>query len=120
LESIGFSSKLNREISQRRSIRALHEASTQPPVVMAANALIGETIPADRADLHAGVVVSRSADKLTGGTHQAPRLTSARMVSTRQSSANPSAVLLADFLRLRRETRPETHEAGYRCDRSIG
>jgi hypothetical protein len=34
----------------------LHEASTQPPVVIAANALIDETIPADRADLHAGVM----------------------------------------------------------------
>jgi hypothetical protein len=109
-----------RFLNANPSIRALHEASTQPPVVMAGNALIDETIPADRADLHAGVAVSRSADKLTGGTHQAPRLTSARMVSTRQSNANPSAVLLADFLRLRPETRPETHEAGYRCDRSIG
>ena len=93
-----------RFLNANPSIRALHEASTQPPVVMAGNALIDETIPADRADLHAGVVVSLSADKLTGGTHQAPRLTSARMVSTRQSNANPSAVLLADFLRLRPET----------------
>jgi len=109
-----------RFLNANRSILALHEASTQPPVVIAANALIDETIPADRADVHAGVVVSRSADKLTGGTHQAPPLTSARMVSTRQSNANPSAVLLADFLRLRPETRPEAHEAGYRCDRSIG
>jgi hypothetical protein len=83
-----------RFLNANRSIRALHEASTQPPVVIAANALIDETIPADRADLHAGVVVSRSADKLTDGTHQASRLTSARMVSTRQSDANPSAVCL--------------------------
>ena len=80
-----------------RSIRALHEASTQPPVVIAANALIDETIPADGADLHAGVVVSRSADKLTDGTHQASRLTSARMVSTRQSNTNPSAVCLPTY-----------------------
>jgi hypothetical protein len=29
---------------------------------MAANALIDETKPADRPDVHAGVVVSRSAD----------------------------------------------------------
>ena len=64
-----------RFLNANRSIRALHEASTQPPVV-AGNALIDETIPADRADLHAGIAVSRSADKLTGGTHQAPRLTS--------------------------------------------
>jgi hypothetical protein len=100
-----------RFLNADRSIRALHEASTQPSVVMAANALIDETIPAERADVHAGVVVSLSADKLTGGTHQASWLTSARMVSTRQSNANPSAVLLADFLRLRPEARPETHEA---------
>jgi hypothetical protein len=72
-----------------RSIRALHEASTQPPVAMAANALIDEAIPADRADVHAGVVVSLSADQLTGRTHQALRLTPASMVSTRQSNANP-------------------------------
>ncbi|HWF48919.1 MAG TPA: hypothetical protein VG168_18060 [Bryobacteraceae bacterium] len=75
----------------------MHEASTQPPVVIAANALIDETIPADRADLHAGVMVSRSADKLTDGTHQASRLTSARMMSTRQFNANPSAVCLPAY-----------------------
>jgi hypothetical protein len=75
----------------------LHEASTQPPVVIAAKALIDETIPADRADLHANVVVSRSANKLTDGTHQASRLTSARMASTRQSNANPSAVCLPAY-----------------------
>jgi hypothetical protein len=46
---------------------------------MAANALIDETMPADRADLHAGVVISLSADKLTDGTHRASRLASARM-----------------------------------------
>jgi hypothetical protein len=44
-------------------------------VVIPANALIDETIPADRADVHAGVVVSLSADKLTDGTLQASRLT---------------------------------------------
>ena len=70
-----------------RSIRALHEASTQPPVAMAAKALIDETIPADRADVHAGVVVSLSADKLTGGTHQASRLTSANAIPSVVSSA---------------------------------
>jgi hypothetical protein len=44
----------------------LHEASTQPPVVIAANALIDETIPADRADLHAGVdVTGRPVDPAT-------------------------------------------------------
>jgi hypothetical protein len=102
-----------RFLNTNRSIRELHEASTQPPVVIAANALIDETIPADRADVHAGVVVSRSADKLTGGTHQAPRLTSARMVSTRQANANLSSILIAYFLRLRAEMRSETHEAGY-------
>ena len=42
---------------------------------MAGNGLIDETIPADRADVHAGVVVSLSADKLTDGTLQASRLT---------------------------------------------
>jgi len=64
---------------------------------MAANALIDETIPADRADVHAGIVVSLSADKLTDGTHQASRLTSARMVSARQSNATPSVVCLPTY-----------------------
>ena len=108
-----------RFLNVNRSIRALHEASTQPPVVMdgrlGRNALVDEETPADRADVHAGVVVSLSADQLTGRTHQALRLTPASMVSTRQSNANVSG-LLADLLRLR----PEAHEAGYRCDRSIG
>jgi hypothetical protein len=95
-----------RFLNANRSILALHEASTQPPVVIAANALIDETIPADRADVHAGVVVSRSADKLTGGTHQAPRLTS--------DGVNPpiqhehASGLLADLLR----PRPATHRSG--------
>jgi hypothetical protein len=86
-----------RFLDANRSIRALHEASTQPPVVMAANGPIDETIPADRTDVHAGVVVSLSADKLTDGTHQVSRLTSARMVSTRQSNANLSAVCLPTY-----------------------
>ena len=76
-----------RFLNANHSIRALHEASTQPPVVMAANALIDETKPADRADVHAGVVVSLSADKLTGCTHQASRLTSANAIPSVVSSA---------------------------------
>jgi len=80
------------------------------------NALVDEETPADRADVHAGVVVSLSADQLTGRTHQALRLTPASMVSTRQSDANPSVNLcLPTYLRLR----PETHGAGYRMKRAI-
>jgi len=111
-----------RFLNVNRSIRTLHEASTQPPVVMdvvlAANALVDEETPADRADVHAGVVVSLSADQLTGRTHQALRLTPASMVSTRQSNANVSG-LLADLLRLRPETHELSHEAGYRMKRAI-
>ena len=75
-------------------------------VVLAANALVDEETPADRADVHAGVVVSRSAEKLTGGTHQAPRPTS--------DGVNPpiqhehASGLLADLLR----PRPATHRSG--------
>ena len=87
-------------------------------VVLAANALVDEETPADRADVHAGVVVSLSADQLTGRTHQALRLTPASMVSTRQSNANVSG-LLADLLRLRPETHELSHEAGYRMKRAI-
>jgi hypothetical protein len=61
---------------------------------MAANTLIDETIPADRADAHAGVAVSQAADKLTDGTRHSSRLTLARMVSTRQSNANTPVVCL--------------------------
>jgi hypothetical protein len=64
---------------------------------LAANALVDEETPADRADVHAGVVVSLSADQLTGRTHQALRLTPASMVSTRQSNANPSVVCLPPY-----------------------
>jgi hypothetical protein len=70
---------------------------------MAGNALIDETIPADRADLHAGVAVSRSADKSAGGASGTAAYVG-KNGSTRQSNANPSAVLLADFLRPRPET----------------
>ena len=88
LESTGSSLNPSMRLpNANRSIRALHEASTQPPVAMAAKALIDETIPADRADVHAGVVVSLSADKLTGGTHQASRLTSANAIPSVVSSA---------------------------------
>ena len=90
-----------RFLNANHSIRTLHEASTQPrsswTVVLAANALVDEETPADRADVHAGVVVSLSADQLTGRTHQALRLTPASMVSTRQSNANPSVVCLPTY-----------------------
>jgi hypothetical protein len=84
-------------------------------VVIPANALIDETIPADRADVHAGVVVSLSADKLADGTLQASRLVVGKNGVNPPIQREPVSGLLADLLRLR----PETHGAGYRCDRSI-
>jgi len=101
-----------RFLNANRSIRALHEASRQPPVVIAASALIDETIPADRADVHAGVVVSRSADKLTGGTHQAPRPTSDGVNPPIQRE--PVSGLLVDLLIFgQKRMKRLSHEAGY-------
>jgi hypothetical protein len=74
-----------------------HSRQSSWTVVLAANALVDEETPANRADVHAGVVVSLSADQLTGRTLQALRLTPASMVSTRQSNANPSVVCLPPY-----------------------
>lgn len=84
-------------VAYAHCMKRQHSRRSSWTVVLAANALVDEETPADRADVHAGVVVSLSADQLTGRTHQALRLTPASMVSTRQSNANPSVVCLPTY-----------------------
>jgi hypothetical protein len=108
-------------VAYAHCMKRQHSRRSSWTVVLAANALVDEETPADRADVHAGVVVSLSADQLTGRTHQALRLTPASMVSTRQSNANPSVVCLPPYYVFgQKRMKRALHEAGYRCDRSIG
>jgi hypothetical protein len=108
-----------RFLNVSRSIRALHEASTQPPVVMAGR--LGRQRARRRGDTgRSSRRACRRRGQSVGGSINGAHASGIAAYAGKYGvnppiQREPVSGLLAASLRLR----PETHEAGYRMKRAI-